>query len=56
LEQRIAGTDMLYSSGTTGRPKGVALPFTAKPIGEAASGVLGLSQMLFAIDDTKVYL
>jgi long-chain acyl-CoA synthetase len=56
LDVRIAGTDMLYSSGTTGRPKGVALPFTAKPMEEAASGVLGLSQMLFAIDDTKVYL
>ena len=56
LEDRIAGTDMLYSSGTTGRPKGVALPFKATPMDEATSGVLGLSQMLFGVDDTKVYL
>ena len=56
LEHRIAGTDMLYSSGTTGRPKGVALPFKATPMDEATSGVLGLSQMLFGVDDTKIYL
>ncbi len=56
LEHRIAGTDMLYSSGTTGRPKGVALPFKATPMDEGTSGVLGLSQMLFGVDDTKIYL
>jgi long-chain acyl-CoA synthetase len=56
LEHRIAGTDMLYSSGTTGRPKGVALPFKATPMSEGTSGVLGLSQMLFGVDDTKIYL
>jgi acyl-CoA synthetase (AMP-forming)/AMP-acid ligase II len=56
LEHRIAGTDMLYSSGTTGRPKGVALPFKATPMAEGTSGVLGLSQMLFGVDDTKIYL
>ena len=29
----VAGTDMLYSSGTTGRPKGVAMPFRDVPLG-----------------------
>ncbi|MEO7398362.1 MAG: AMP-binding protein, partial [Ilumatobacteraceae bacterium] len=30
LDVRIAGADMLYSSGTTGRPKGVTSAFVAK--------------------------
>ena len=33
---RIAGTDMLYSSGTTGRPKGVTRPFKADAAGDDA--------------------
>ena len=32
LDDRIAGTDMLYSSGTTGLPKGVTKPFVAEPL------------------------
>jgi acyl-CoA synthetase (AMP-forming)/AMP-acid ligase II len=56
LDARIAGTDMLYSSGTTGRPKGVALPFVEAPIETAASGVMVSLQMLFAMDETKIYL
>jgi len=32
IEDETAGTDMLYSSGTTGRPKGVKLPLSGGPI------------------------
>ena len=66
LEGRICGTDMLYSSGTTGRPKGVMpsrptdLLETRGAPGESTSSVLGLvvgmQRALFALDDTKVYL
>ena len=36
LDDRIAGTDMLYSSGTTGLPKGVTRAFVAEPLETAA--------------------
>jgi acyl-CoA synthetase (AMP-forming)/AMP-acid ligase II len=55
-EDRIAGTDMLYSSGTTGRPKGVTGPFVEEQLESADTGVIPLLQMLFAVDDTKIYL
>jgi long-chain acyl-CoA synthetase len=32
IAEESAGTDMLYSSGTTGRPKGVKLPLAGGPI------------------------
>jgi len=49
------GADMLYSSGTTGRPKGVKRPFTGQPLGSTLSvGLLG--QFLMAMSDQSVYL
>ena len=39
LDDRIAGTDMLYSSGTTGLPKGVAREFVRQPLETSASNV-----------------
>ena len=55
-EVRIAGLDMLYSSGTTGMPKGITRPFPHIPLDEAAGGVMPLLQLLFGMDDTKTYL
>jgi acyl-CoA synthetase (AMP-forming)/AMP-acid ligase II len=55
-ENMIDGTDMLYSSGTTGMPKGITRPFPATPLGTAA----GLSQLLtvglYGFSDAMVYL
>jgi acyl-CoA synthetase (AMP-forming)/AMP-acid ligase II len=56
LPDRRAGTDMLYSSGTTGQPKGVMPTFQAKPLeidGGTIAGVLGF---LFGFGAGDVYL
>ncbi|NDA97179.1 MAG: acyl-CoA synthetase, partial [Actinobacteria bacterium] len=37
LENRIDGVDMLYSSGTTGRPKGIKLGLAMTPVGTPTS-------------------
>lgn len=56
LEGRIAGADMLYSSGTTGKPKGVKPPMPSQPLEEAGSSVYGLMAMLFGLTEDSVYL
>ena len=55
-EQRFAGTDMLYSSGTTGKPKGVAKRFVEDPIETSTTGVTGLLSLLFAGTADMTYL
>jgi long-chain acyl-CoA synthetase len=56
FDGRLAGADMLYSSGTTGRPKGVLPKVTATPLEERGMGVRGLLLLLFGMTDEKVYL
>jgi long-chain acyl-CoA synthetase len=55
LVDAIEGRDMLYSSGTTGRPKGVKPQVPPTPLG-SADGVTMLSQMLFGLTADSVYL
>ena len=55
-EARVEGQDMLYSSGTTGRPKGVKVPMLDAPLGDGADSVTGLSALLFGADESAVYL
>ena len=40
-DDRVAGTDMLYSSGTTGRPKGVDPAFDARAAATAGQPAVG---------------
>ena len=55
LPNMVDGTDMLYSSGTTGMPKGVYRPLPGTNIGEAG-GVVTLAAFLFAFDNSTIYL
>jgi long-chain acyl-CoA synthetase len=56
LEDRVEGQDMLYSSGTTGQPKGVKVPAPAAPLGEGQDGVTTLATLLFGAGPDTVYL
>jgi acyl-CoA synthetase (AMP-forming)/AMP-acid ligase II len=49
------GMDMLYSSGTTGRPKGVKVPLRGVPLGTGDS-LFMLVSMLFGANTETVYL
>ncbi|HEY7069892.1 MAG TPA: AMP-binding protein, partial [Acidimicrobiales bacterium] len=54
-EDRVEGRDMLYSSGTTGQPKGVEVPLPDAPLG-TGEGVYMLAVGLFAASADSVYL
>jgi long-chain acyl-CoA synthetase len=55
-EERVEGQDMLYSSGTTGQPKGVKVALPGAPLGTGADGVTSLAVLLFGADQDTVYL
>ena len=55
-EERVAGLDMLYYSGTNGMPKVIARAFQNEPLEAAPGSVQGLLQLLFGMDVSKRYL
>jgi long-chain acyl-CoA synthetase len=55
IGDEIAGADMLYSSGTTGRPKGVKIPLAMEPITQS-NPLLELSRRMYGIDENTIYL
>lgn len=50
------GADMLYSSGTTGRPKGIQFPLPTGQVTEVLGTVTGLAQRLWGFGPTTTYL
>ena len=56
LADRVAGSDMLYSSGTTGRPKGVVPERVEQPLEEAGSAVATMGVVLFGMTPDTIYL
>jgi long-chain acyl-CoA synthetase len=57
LAEQPRGEVMLYSSGTTGQPKGIKRPLTGLMMGDpAAVGTSVLERLLLGMDGTSVYL
>ena len=55
IADETEGAVMLYSSGTTGRPKGIKPPLSGAPFGTANPLVM-LLQFVYVVDETSVYL
>ncbi|RLV48439.1 acyl-CoA synthetase [Nocardioides mangrovicus] len=56
LADQPAGTDMLYSSGTTGRPKAIRAPLPARQISEPGDLLLAVFAPTYGFDADTVYL
>ncbi|MDT3440752.1 acyl-CoA synthetase [Pseudofrankia sp. BMG5.37] len=57
LDEQPRGGLMLYSSGTTGRPKGVRRPLSGRTVDDPKDvGTSILARHLFGMDETSIYL
>jgi acyl-CoA synthetase (AMP-forming)/AMP-acid ligase II len=55
IAEELEGAAMLYSSGTTGRPKGIRYSLERTPIGSAPFAV-EMFKALYGLDETDVFL
>jgi long-chain acyl-CoA synthetase len=55
VSDEVAGSIMLYSSGTTGRPKGIKFPLVAEPIG-TITAVTDKLRLDYRFDEHAVFL
>ncbi len=56
VADETAGQAMLYSSGTTGRPKGIMPPAPADAAIDAVTPLVTIAQRIFGLDAQTVYL
>jgi fatty-acyl-CoA synthase len=56
LDDQPAGSFMLYSSGTTGRPKGIMRPLSGNKIEDGDAAIGGLQKLLWEFDENTTYL
>lgn len=56
LGDQPRGSDMLYSSGTTGRPKGVKVPLLPLSVDQPGEPLTTVTGKLFGIGESDVYL
>lgn len=55
LAEELEGHAMMYSSGTTGRPKGIRYQLERKPVGNPTGGLAGF-QTTYNINEETIYL
>jgi len=56
LDNEVEGSFMFYSSGTTGRPKGIKPAVVPAPYGTGGGALISLIQALFGFSEKTVYL